>query len=559
MAHTILTELEEVQNLIVSGRLNKAAALCKKILNKNPRQPDALHLTGFIALRSQHYARAIRAYEKAVAIKPNDPVYHYNLGVAHLRAGQPPSAVDHLQKTVVLQPDMACAYSDLCLALTRSGAIEAAVASGENAVKLAPDDAAAHENLAIAYAKRRDFDASFQHHLIASRLLPDHPGVQFNLGNKHVSRGNLEAAGECFKKVLRLKPDELVAYGNLVRITKYHSPEHEDATRLKAFLDQAWLSDDQRTTALFALGKIYQDCGLYEEAFSYFERGNRLQDAKYQFDPWMLAQAAFLLIENCTTDLFDQKCRVGNPTEMPVFIIGTPRSGTTLTEQILSSHPDVFGAGELQLVPRITDELQEYLRVPMPYPQCLTELTENSIDTLASEYLKQVRLLADGERRIIDKLPGNFLHLGLIHILFPNAKIIHCRREPRDTCISMFCQYFPSGVPYSYDLYKLGVFYSQYERTMEHWRKVLPGDTLIEIEYEKLVDNQESESRRLLDFLGLDWHDGCLEFYKQRRSVNTASDTQVIQPLYSSSIGRWKHYRRHLQPLEDGFRYRKDR
>ena len=559
MAHTILTKLEEVQNLIVSGRLNKAAALCKKILNRYPRQPDALHLTGLIALRRQHYARAIRAYEKAVAIKPNDPTYHYNLGLAHLRAEQHPSAIEHLQKTVALRPDMACAYSDLCLALTRAGAIEAAVAAGEKAVELAPTAPAAHNNLALAYDARRDFDASFQHHRIASRLLPDHPGIQFDLGRMYVSHGDLEAAGDCFKRILRLQPDGLAAYGNLVRITKYHSPEHEDTTRLKAFLDQEWLSDDQRTTVLFALGKIYQDCGLYEEAFSYFERGNRLQDAKYRFDPRMLAQAASLLIDNCTTDLFDQKCRIGNPTETPVFIIGAPRSGTTLTEQILSSHPDVFGAGELQLIPRTADRLQEYLQAPMPYPQCLIELAENSINTPASEYLKQVRSLANGERRIIDKMPGNFLHLGLIHILFPNAKIIHCRREPRDTCISMFCQYFSSGVPYSYDLYKLGVFYSQYERTMEHWRKVLPSDTMIEIEYEKLVNNQEAESRRLLDFLGLEWHDGCLEFYKQRRSVNTASDTQVIQPLYSSSIGRWKHYQRHLRPLEDGFLYRKDR
>jgi len=454
---------------------------------------------------------------------------------------------------------MACAYSSLCLALTRSGDIETAIASGKEAVALAPNDAAAHNNLAIAYDARGNFAISFKHYLKASRLLPDHPSVQFDLGNAYVSRGDLEAARKCFKKVLQLQPDQLVAYGNLVRITKYNSPEHEDVIQLKTFLDQAQLSDDQRTTILFSLGKIYQDCGLYDEAFSYFERGNRLQDKKHQFDPAKPTHAASLLINNCTSDLFNQKRMIGNPTKTPVFIVGTPRSGTTLTEQILSSHPDVFGAGELHWFPETASGLQEYLKAAMPYPQCLSNLTESSINELALKYSKYTHSLANGERRIVDKMPGNFLHLGFIHILFPNARIIHCRREPRDTCISMFCHQFPSGVPYSYDLYKLGAFYSQYERTMEHWRKVLPGDTMIEIDYENLVNNQEVESRRLLDFLGLEWNDDCLEFYKQRRSVNTASDTQVTKPLYSSSIGRWKHYQKHLRPLEEGFRYREER
>jgi len=558
MAHAVLGALQKAQTLITSGKFEKAESLCRKILKQDPHQPDALHLSGFIALQRKHYVRAIQAYEKALALKANEPNYHYNLGLAHLRSLQFDAAVTHLQKTVELQPELACAYSDLCLALTRAGNIESAIDAGRKAVSLLPEDAAAHNNLALAYDAWRDFEASFEHYLKAAELLPDRPSVQFDLGNVYVGRGDLEAARQCFRKVIQLQPNQLEAYGNLVRITKYSSPEHKDAHQLKAFLDQAQLSDDDRTTALFSLGKIYQDCSRYDEAFDYFQSGNQLQDKKHRFDPAKAAQVVSLLVDGCSSELFTEKRTIGNATETPVFVVGTPRSGTTLTEQILSSHPDVFGAGELHWVQEASSGLQEYLKTLTPYPRCLGELTAGAINELALKYLSYTHSLASGERRIVDKMPGNFVHLGLIHCLFPNARIIHCRREPRDACISMFCNYFPSGVPYSYDLYKLGAFYSQYERAMEHWRKVLPADALMEIDYESLVQNQEMESRRLVDFIRLEWHEDCLAFYKQKRRVNTASDTQVTRPMYSSSIGRWKHYEKHLQPLEEGFGYSKD-
>lgn len=558
MTQAVIEALQRAQKLINSGKLDKAESLCKKVLKKNPHQPDALHLSGLIALRSNRYACAIQAYDKALKIRPNESAYHYNLGLVYLRTNQLDSAITHLQITIELQPELAYAYSDLCLALTRSGAIDAAIAAGENAVTLASDNAAAHNNLALAYDACGNFDASFEHYLKAARLLPGSPSVQFDMGNLYVSRGNFDAARQCFRKVLQLQPHNLVAYGNLVRITRYSATEHDDVIRLKAFLDQTQLSDNERTTVLFSLGKIYQDCELYDDAFSYFEHGNQLQDKKFRFDPSKPAHAASLLIDTCTSDLFRQKQLIGNTAETPVFIVGTPRSGTTLTEQVLSSHPDVFGAGELHWIPDTTNRLRDYLKSSTSYPQCLSELTENSINELASNYLNYTRSLAHGERRIVDKMPGNFLHLGFIHILFPNAKIIHCQRDPRDACISMFCTQFPSGVPYSYNLYKLGAFYSQYERTMEHWRKVLPADTMIEMEYETLVTNQETEICRLLGFLGLDWNDACLAFYDQKRPVHTASDTQVTKPLYSTSIGRWNNFQKHLQPLEEGLRYRKD-
>ena len=552
------TTLQKAQNLIASGNLEEAKYLCEEILKENPYQADALHLSGLIYLNENNYTQALEVYIKALVINSNNPSYHCNLGLAYLHTNTYDSAVKHFRKAITLQPNMACAHRDLCQALLKVNDIKAAIASGKKAVALAPDEATAYKNLALAYAARGNFNASFKNQIKASQLLPDNPGIQFDLGNAYVSRGDIDKAKECFRKVIKFQPNHLVAYGNVVRITKYNTPENEDVIQLKAFLNQAQLPELSRITALFSLGKIYQDCGLYDEAFSYFKEGNLLQDKKYQFNPTQPAFAASLLINNCTRELISQKHKISNSKEKPIFIIGTPRSGTSLVEQILSSHRDVFGAGELHWFPEKSSELQQYLKTSTPYPQCLNELAKKSINKLASEYSKYTQSLANGECRVVDKMPGNFLHLGFIHILFPNAKIIHCRRDPRDSCISMFCTQFPAGVPYSYDLYKLGAFYSQYERTMEHWHQTLPDDMMIEIEYEELIQNQAAESRRLLDFLELEWHDDCISFYKQKRVVHTASDTQVTKPLYSTSIGRWKHYQKHLQPLEDGFKYQKD-
>ena len=246
---------------------------------------------------------------------------------------------------------------------------------------------------------------------------------------------------------------------------------------------------------------------------------------------------------------------MGNISNTPVFIVGVPRSGTSLVEQILSSHSDVFGAGELTWVGVVASSIQDNLKTDTHYPECIQELTKSNINGLAEQYLRYLHTLANNESRITDKMPNNFLHLGLIHILFPNARIIHCRRDPRDTCVSIYTEYFPDGLPYSYNLLKLGAFYKQYERIMDHWRTVIGAGLIIDIDYENLVKNQEEESRRLVKFIGLDWDDSCMDFYRKKRRVNTVSNLQVKKPMYSSSIGRWKHYEKYLQTLDQGFKY----
>ena len=424
MPPSIISTLNKAKKLITAGNLEKATSVCNKLLKKNPQQADALYLIGLIALRKKDYANAIEACKQSIALKP----------------------------------DKASTYSNLCLALTKSGDTAAAIEAGKKAVTLASDNATAHTNLASSYNIMGDFESSFKHQLKASQLRPRDLKIQFELGNMYVSRGEMKAARDCFKNIIKLDENHITAYGNLVRITKYKSSEHEDVRKLEAFIYQTQLSDTQRATVLFSLGKIYQDCEQFDKAFYYFKQGNKILDNKYQFNHAHASQAATLLINNCTNDLFTKKRNSGNQSETPIFIVGTPRSGSTLTEQILSSHPGIFGAGELSWFPETAEKLPQYLKTSTPYPKCLAELTDVTINKLATQYLDYTRTFAAGAGRIIDKMPGNFLHLGLIHILFPNAKIIHCRRMAKDACISMYCNQFPSGVPYSYNLYKLGAY-----------------------------------------------------------------------------------------------------
>lgn len=254
------------------------------------------------------------------------------------------------------------------------------------------------------------------------------------------------------------------------------------------------------------------------------------------------------MIGNFDQQYFERTKDWGNPSDAPVFILGMPRSGTSLVEQILASHSHVHGAGEREEMLRLADRLPELLNDSRTYPGCIDGLSISSSAEIADAFLKALKRLNPHAARITDKMPGNFHHVGLIATLFPNAKIIHCRRDPRDTCLSIFFGDFVGSHAYSYDLTNLGRYYRQYERLMAHWHKVLPG-RILDVSYEDLVEQQEDWSRRMVKFCDLDWERGCLEFHKTSRNVQTRSNAQVRQPIYRSSIARWRPFETHLEPL----------
>jgi len=531
-----------------------AESLCQQVLRTEPNNPAALNLLAQIALKGGNFERTIQIYKKVFSLGSESAVAHYNLGLAYLNTENANLAAVHFQKSLDLQPDLGCVYPDLCLALIRCNAIAAAIAAGKKGVSALPESPAAHYNLAQAYDAWKKHDLAFVHYQKAAAILPDHPGIQLSLATAYVGFGKREAAIECYNKVIELCPEDVEAYRQLTRIKKFTSTNHRHIIKLKSILSEPWLNDEDRPSVLFALGKAYQDCESYDEAFMYFQQANLLQETQNRFVPEELADYVTSIINTSDSELLNEKSTMGHSTNTPVFVVGVPRSGTSLVEQILASHPDIYGAGELDWIVNIANSMPAILNTTLPYPQCITKLDKPSINTLATGYLSYLRSLSPDAVKIVDKMPGNFLYLNLIHIFFPNAKIINCLRDSRDTCISMYTEYFPAAVPYSTNLVKLGAYYSQYERIMDYWRSVIPNHSLLDIEYENLVSNQEETSRQLIKFIGLPWKDDCMTFHQKQRRVNTASDLQVKKPIYTSSVGRWKHYQEYLQPLEQGFK-----
>jgi hypothetical protein len=295
---------------------------------------------------------------------------------------------------------------------------------------------------------------------------------------------------------------------------------------------------------------MLDDADRFDEAFARYAQANNLfrewrAQAGERFDHDALRCRIETAVETFTPDFFSRKRGWGNNSELPVFIVGMPRSGTTLVEQICASHPAVFGAGELPDITRLWVALARGGAAPADGWQ------RHRIAQAADAYLEHLRLLGPSAMRVTDKMPGNVYHLGLIAVLFPRARIILCRRDPRDTCLSCYFQWFPSSrLLYTYNLADCARQYLQTERLVAHWRNVLPLP-MLEMQYEELVADQETQSRRLIDFLGLPWDPACLEFHKTRRTVTTASVWQVRQPMYSRSVGRWRNYEKHLRPLLD--------
>jgi tetratricopeptide (TPR) repeat protein len=370
-----------------------------------------------------------------------------------------------------------------------------------------------------------------------------------NLGVILMRRGKLDDAAESYSKAMDLKPEESLTYRNYVICRKFaRGGDQALEDRLVSLLAGA-KTDEDRIDFHYALGKIYDDCGRYDDSFRNYLLGNRLERGRFEYQ-WMdTSSLVDRLIEAFPVGYHRTKPWAGADSELPLFVLGMPRSGTTLIEQIISSHPLVFGAGELNGLEEIVRRLKSHLNVA--YPEDRSSFGVEDWKNSADYYLKFLRGFSDDARRITDKMPHNFLHLGLISLLFRNPRVIHCRRDPLDTCLSIFFQRFSfKGHPYSYDLEELGRYYYDYERLMAHWREVLPPGMMLEVQYEEVLERPEEMSRKLIDFCGLEWDDRCLRFYENDRKVRTSSAWQVRQPLYKTSKERWRHYEKHLAPLQ---------
>jgi tetratricopeptide (TPR) repeat protein len=501
-----------------AGRLKEAEAIYRRVLEVQPRHADALHLLGVAAHHAGRPAEAIDLIGKAIAAGGRVAVYHNNMGEAYRAQDKFDEAVLHYRQALAIEPDFAMAHNNLANAL------------------IVRDD-------------RDDLDGAVSHLRRVLELDPDRAEAHYNLGICYQHQGRFGEAVACHQKAIALKPEHTRAHYNLV-INKSFTPGKEATTRLETLLESSDLPAAERANLHFAWAKILDDQGSVDEAFSHYQAANELRSKEADFDPEVYVQYISKVISVFTKDFFEQRQWAGSDSELPVFIIGMPRSGTTLVEQIIASHPQAFGAGELEYLGRMGGTLPATLKTSTPYPDCAALIDRETARRLAEGYLDHLRSRSEAAERITDKMPNNLLGLGLIALMFSRARIIHCRRDPLDTCLSCYFHAIPRVWDYSYDLTHLGIVYRQYERIMAHWRRASPLP-MLEVAYEELVADQEGVSRRIIEFSGLEWDDRCLAFHEHDRPIRTLSFWQARQPIYTSSVGRWRQYEKYLDPLKE--------
>lgn len=530
-----------------AGRLEQAEQIYRQVLARNPDQVDANHYMGAIAIQVGKPDQALPFLNNAIRNAPDFAEPYNKLGIALKAMGRSEDAVTCFRKAATLDPDSAQAFFLMGVTFQETGHPEQAVRSYERVLSLIPDHVNAHVNLGTLLQEAGDPEKAVDHFERATLIDPRSYPAQVNLGNALKEAGLPERAEACFRQVLALNPGDAQARKHLAYL-KTHAPGDGDIAAMETLYNRQDIPDSDRMLLGFGLGKALSDTGAYDAAMDCFIEANRLKRASYAYDPAADRQVFDRIRNTYSPALLQAGRRTGLPDETPVFIVGMPRSGTSLVEQILASHPRVSGAGELIVLEEIVHDF--FKTHPAISPLNIDSL---SVELAAAgrSYLEAVRNLSPPGERITDKMPHNFMQIGFIRLILPRARIIHCTRDPMDTCFSIFKHLFEGKTPlkYAYDMTELGGFYRLYKALMDHWNRVLPG-VVHEIRYEKLVSDQEGETRRLLEFCGLPWDDACLCFFRTDRRVATASASQVRQPMYTDSVGLWRRYEPHLSPLK---------
>ena len=529
-----------------AGRLAEAAASYRRAITLNPDYGVAHNNLAAALNQQEEFAAGLASSERAIALIPEFFGAYVNCADALMGLERFAEAEGPLRRALDLAPDRMQTHRDVGWALAKLGRYEEAVACLEQAIALDPDDPTTHFALGTTLYLRKDLPGSEAEFRRAVALAPRYTAAWHELGTVLRSSGRFDEALICFRRVVDLDPDWPEAYRSLA-VTGQQADEAQ-LRRLEAVLKNPERSVSDRISAGFALGILLDNAERCDQAFPCFADANALHrqqraEAGERFDIGALRRQVDDLIELATPDFFSAAAPWGNPSQAPVFIVGMPRSGTSLVEQIAASHSRVFGAGELHALGEIWETLSAHNR-GRPVEKWDAAFARR----LADRHVESLQALGNGAVRIIDKMPDNIFFLWLIAALFPSARIILCRRDLRDVCLSCYFHHFTEGHLYAYDLADCGARALEIDRLATHWLRVLPLEILA-IDYEKLVSDLEGESRRLIEFLGLEWEPACLDFHRTERPVLTASAWQVRQPLYRRSVGRWRRYVGHLRPL----------
>jgi len=575
-------DLALIMQHINFNRLKEAEDLCHPLLAAYSLEPQVLHAAGLIKYKRVDYPGAIDLLSKAVQIDKKNPLYFGNLGEAYRRNRQFDKALASFEEAIAIMPEFLMGHLGIANTLRDQGKFKEATARFRLALAINPTFAPAYHYLGLTFADQERLkeaipllrkavalrpgyieaqlslanvlerdgqsEEALERYREVLEKLPNHVGIINNIGSILKNMGHIDEAVAHFEKALALDPDHVAAYYNLSRARV--GSNDEELARMEKMVTDDRLSPEQQCSMHFSLGKLYDDLGNYEKAFYHFKRGNEMDTRDKPFDPKLHSFAVDRMMATFNREFFAGRRGFGSESTLPVFVLGMPRSGTTLVEQTLASHPQVYGAGELNNIGQIIGALPSLQGRLAGYPECATLIDAVSACQLGEEYVAYLRSVGGKAARVTDKMPGNFINLGFIALLLPHAKIIHCHREPLDTCLSCFFQHFAMVMPFSRDLTFLGNYYRDYKRIMEHWHRVLPMP-IFDVRYEDMVADHEGMSRKLIEFIGLEWNDACLNFHKTERTVKTASNWQVRQPVYKSSVARWRHYDPFIGPLRE--------
>ncbi len=471
-------------------------------------------------------------------------------GDAAAAHGQLPAACGHYERAIQKQPDNAQLYCQLAACEWRLGRIDAG-AHFRKAVELSPGFAMAHAALASWSLQRGSVESADQASRRALELAPEDNSVMQTRAAVLEALGEMDAAWQLVDRLVERRFLSMPLMRMFGRMARYRGRQQQALKLIAEQASVATQSAQDRARLHFTAAELLDSLGQYDDAFDHARRGNELVRPAY--DRAAHEGAFQFFLDYFTRERIGLLAKGDDRSEKPVFIVGMPRSGTSLVEQILASHPAVHGAGELELMSSVAASAVQMLAARRgQQPAGSDELTSDETNRLAQMYSQPLIALNPVAARITDKLPLNFLHLGLISLLLPGARVIDCRRDPRDTCLSCFMAMFEAGNDFAYDLNDTAHFYGQYRRLMRHWKQALDLP-ILDVSYESLVTDPEPQTRRMLGFLGLPWDDRCLRFYESKRPVTTSSIQQVRRPLYQSSIGRWRHYERHLGELNAWF------
>jgi len=536
--------LDFARQLHKSKKLDQAKRIYKELLNKIPNEAIVLHLLGLIYFEQNTLLKAEKLFLKAIELKPDFDEAHNNLANLFMHDGRLKEAIVSFNSALKLNPNNATTHYNLAIVYENTKASDKAILHYKNAIELKPDFVEAHINLASLCNNLGDLEESAVYYSKALELVPNISQVERNFGTVLKGLGKIDDAINHFNIALKITPDDGDAFRQKAFI-RDHKSYSDDLKNYENIYNNDLLNDDNKMHFAFGFGKVFEDLKEFDKSFDYYKKGNNIKRKNTNFDINKWTDYISQQISVFDKHLFESNTNIGHDDNTPIFILGMLRSGTSLVEQILNSHHQVSGAGEVSTLNHVISQAYDMKK----YPNNLDASNIELLNSLGKKYCELMKAKGKEENFVTDKMTGNFIHIGIIKLILPQAKIIHCERNPLDNCWSVYKNYFSNnGHQYAYDLSDLALYYKQYQRLSEHWNKLFP-DSIHSVQYEDLVNGQKTQTKKLLEHCNLQWDENCMTYYQLENKVQTASDSQVRKPIYKQSIGSWKNYENRLALL----------